>query len=86
MNTPYRICIGCKSKLPKSQLFRFTLSLQVDAAGQKQPGRGAYVCQNEACIAKAISAKPISRTLKASVENRAEQLETLLCQLRKKLA
>jgi len=45
-------------------------TIQHDATG-KTPGRGAYICKDEACITKAIKSKGFARSFKQKV---AEEL------------
>ncbi len=51
--TPQRMCVSCKARKNKSDLLRIVLmpdgEIVADPTGKK-PGRGAYVCKNEACI------------------------------------
>ena len=64
------MCVVCRKMLPKSTLARVALNKQgqiaVDA-GQKAPGRGAYVCQSPECRAKLVKAKALSRAFKREV-------------------
>lgn len=53
---PMRRCIGCMESKPKKELVRIVAStdgeLRLDPSG-KANGRGAYLCLNTDCIAKA---------------------------------
>ena len=40
--------------------------LTVDSIG-KNPGRGAYICRDELCLAKALKTKGLERSLKRGV-------------------
>ena len=48
--TPMRRCIGCRESFPQNQLIRLTFhdeAIHVDRDG-KSPGRGVYLCKNQA--------------------------------------
>ncbi len=66
--TPERRCTGCGEHRPKSELIRIVRQpsgkTEVDRTGKK-PGRGAYVCYDEKCLARAL--KRLSRSLSAEV-------------------
>lgn len=68
--TPQRICVGCQEFKDKRDLLRVVLTpegeLHIDRTG-KAAGRGAYLCPNEECFAKAYKAKRLERSLKRSV-------------------
>ena len=61
---PLRRCNGCGEMKPKKELIRVILTpdgmIELDLTG-KTNGRGAYVCRDEACFAKARKAKAIER-------------------------
>ena len=63
---PQRTCMGCNSKKDKKDLIRIVKNknneISIDKTG-KQDGRGAYICNNEQCLEKAIKTKRIERTL-----------------------
>ena len=63
---PQRTCMGCNSKKDKKDLIRIVKNknneISIDKTG-KQDGRGAYLCNNEQCLEKAIKTKRIERTL-----------------------
>lgn len=68
---PVRMCAGCGEHKPKKELVRVVRTPQgellLDLSG-KMAGRGAYVCHNAACLAKARKAKRIERALDCSVD------------------
>ncbi len=71
MKTPIRTCIICKSKADKASLLRINYKdnvLSVDNRGNK-PGRGAYVCNNSACIKK-LNMKSLNRAMKGNIDNK----------------
>jgi len=51
-----RQCLGCREHKPKRELLRVVRSpegeISLDPRGKK-PGRGAYICPDRACFAKA---------------------------------
>lgn len=68
---PLRKCIGCNEMKDKRELVRIVRSkegeISVDATGKK-PGRGAYICKNAECLAKAEKAKRLSKAFSAPIE------------------
>ena len=66
----YRTCTGCGEIKNKFEFLRIVKlpdgSVVLDKTG-KLPGRGAYVCDNKQCIAKALKSGKISRTLKTKL-------------------
>ncbi len=71
---PIRTCIGCRSRFPKKDLLRFVRdaagNLQTDPTG-KLPGRGAYVCQSQACINVTFKSQKINGHLRSNLSQRA---------------
>ena len=63
---PLRMCVGCRESKPKRELIRVVRapdgSVSMDPVGKK-PGRGAYVCRQESCLARAIKQKQLERQL-----------------------
>ncbi len=61
---PMRQCLGCREMKEKRQLIRVVKSpegeISLDFRGKK-PGRGAYVCPEAACLAKARKSKALER-------------------------
>ena len=61
---PMRQCVGCREMKPKRELIRVVKSpegaVSLDFKG-KLPGRGAYVCPQTACLARAKKAKALER-------------------------
>ena len=66
------MCIGCREMKPKKELIRVVKSpegeIDIDLKG-KAPGRGAYLCCNQACVDRAAK----SRLLEKAFERRIEQ-------------
>ena len=67
---PMRQCVGCREMKPKKELIRVVKSpeggISLDFRG-KAPGRGAYVCPEEACLKKAIKSKALERAFETSI-------------------
>lgn len=65
---PMRQCLGCREMKPKMELIRVVRSpegaVSLDFKG-KLPGRGAYVCPNPACLAKARKSRALERAFSA---------------------
>ena len=61
---PMRKCTGCGEMKPKKELIRVVRSpegdVSLDDTGKK-PGRGAYLCPDPACLAKARKGKRLER-------------------------
>ncbi|MDR0397510.1 MAG: YlxR family protein [Oscillospiraceae bacterium] len=61
-----RMCVGCRAMKPKKELARVVKSPQgavsLDRIG-KMPGRGAYVCRDAACLARAQKQRQLERAL-----------------------
>lgn len=80
---PMRQCLGCREMKPKRELIRVVRSpegdISLDFRG-KAPGRGAYVCRNADCLAKAIKSRALERAFSAQLppgltEKLGEQME-----------
>lgn len=67
---PMRQCLGCREMKPKRELIRVVKSpegeISLDFKGKK-PGRGAYVCPNAQCLARAEKSKALSRAFEAPI-------------------
>lgn len=67
---PVRRCCGCGEGKPKKELVRIVRSpegeVSLDATGKKA-GRGAYLCPNAACLAKARKKKSLERALAVAI-------------------
>lgn len=64
---PERTCVGCRIKRPKEELLRIVRKgegrIEVDPEG-KAPGRGAYVCRDPDCVARAFRKGALGRALR----------------------
>lgn len=67
---PERTCIGCGEKKEKKELIRIVRTeeggLLPDPTGRRN-GRGAYLCQNPACLEKAIKRKALQRSFREEI-------------------
>lgn len=72
-----RMCVGCRSMKPKKELLRVVHTPEgetlFDLTGKKS-GRGAYVCQDERCLDKAIKQRQLARALNSEVSQEAYEL------------
>jgi uncharacterized protein len=66
---PVRTCTGCRSKQARARLIRVARvadgTVSVDPTGSA-PGRGAYVCFDEACVERAWKSGNLARALRVS--------------------
>lgn len=69
---PQRTCMGCNEKKDKNMLIRVVKSndgeINIDKTG-KMPGRGAYICDKEECLEKAIKTKRIERVFETKIDD-----------------
>ena len=67
---PMRRCVGCMEQRPKRELIRVVRSpegeISFDTTGKKS-GRGAYLCPDPACLAKARKARRLERALECEI-------------------
>ena len=76
---PQRQCLGCREMKEKKSLIRVVRSpegeISLDFVGKK-PGRGAYVCPNPDCLAKARKSRALERAFSAQIPDQVyEALE-----------
>jgi len=67
---PQRSCLACRETRDRDRLIRFVLSPLgevVPDLDAKLPGRGAYTCNNAACLAAAVKQRQFSRAFKREV-------------------
>lgn len=80
---PVRQCVACREKKEKGQLVRVVRMpdgvIAVDTRG-KMPGRGAYLCKEEACLEKAVKSRALQRALECEIPQ--ETLEALRRQMK----
>lgn len=67
---PMRKCMGCAEHFPKMELIRVLRTpdgtIVLDATGKKS-GRGAYICNNPACLKKAKKARRLETSLECEI-------------------
>jgi predicted RNA-binding protein YlxR (DUF448 family) len=67
---PSRSCVACRTARPKRELLRVVRTPDgqtvVDPTG-RLAGRGAYVCNDVACIERAITKGALARALKITL-------------------
>lgn len=78
-----RLCLGCNEAKPKMQLIRIVKNkegeISVDFTGKKA-GRGAYICNDIACLNKLQKNKRLNRAFATEID------ETIYESLREELA
>ncbi|MBW8826723.1 MAG: YlxR family protein [Acidobacteria bacterium] len=80
---PVRTCVGCRVKRPQDELLRVIRrsdgTLEV---GRTLPGRGAWLCPDEACLGLALRRRALERALRGDLSDgsvaavRARMVET----------
>ena len=67
---PLRTCIACRQEKEKREMLRIVRNAQgqilLDFSG-KLPGRGAYICNGEACIKKLRKQRLLHKTFSQEV-------------------
>ena len=67
---PQRLCMGCRERKEKRAMIRVVRctdgQIQLDFSG-KLNGRGAYVCPNPDCLAKARKSRALERCLETPI-------------------
>lgn len=76
---PQRKCVGCQEMKNKQDLIRVVRSpegaVSLDFKG-KLPGRGAYVCPDPACLARARKSRALERAFGEQIPGEVyDQLE-----------
>ena len=73
---PMRQCVCCREMKPKKELIRVVRSpegeVSLDFKG-KLPGRGAYVCPDPACLARARKAKALERAFDTALPDQVHE-------------
>ncbi len=68
---PTRTCIACRKQNDKRNLLRIVKSdeyIKLDLTG-KLNGRGAYICNDIACIEKCIKSKALNRAFSCNIDS-----------------
>lgn len=67
---PLRMCIACREEKPKKEMLRIVKNaegeIRLDFSG-KLPGRGAYICNGEACVKKLRRYRLLNKTFSCEV-------------------
>ena len=67
---PMRTCIACKEEKPKKEMLRVVRNaageINLDFSG-KLAGRGAYICDSEACVKKLSRYKLLNKAFSQDV-------------------
>ena len=80
---PQRQCMGCRERKAKKEMIRVVRmtdgTVSLDFSG-KLNGRGAYICPDPQCLAKAQRSKALERSLEVSIpetvyEHLAKEME-----------
>lgn len=71
-HVPTRTCVGCRTNHPKRDLIRVVRDpegkVHLDLTG-KLSGRGAYLCQNDNCLEKAVKGRQLDRALQLTISS-----------------
>ena len=69
-SVPMRTCIACREMKPKKEMLRVVKNadgdISVDVTG-KAPGRGAYICNGDACLKKLGDKKLLHKAFSGNV-------------------
>ena len=69
---PMRTCIACRSEKPKRELIRIVKNKEnvfaVDRTG-KLSGRGAYICDDKACMQKLLKKRLLNHAFEMEVSD-----------------
>ena len=68
---PLRTCIACREEKPKREMLRIVKNaageIRLDFSGKKE-GRGAYICNNAACIKRLRKQRLLHKAFSAEVD------------------
>ena len=69
---PERMCCGCSEMIPKKELIRIVRTaeneVKLDFTGRLN-GRGAYICPDKECLAKARKSGRIARSFGCEISD-----------------
>lgn len=74
-HVPQRTCVICGQKRDKRSLTRVvytTEGLQIDSTG-KMEGRGAYLCEQDACWQRALTSPILGKALRMTLTDEDRQ-------------
>ena len=77
---PERMCVMCRHMKPKNELIRIVNGdggVVIDTTG-KLNGRGVYLCKCAECISKAVKGKSFIKQHGFTLEQVAQELESLI--------
>ncbi len=86
-HVPVRTCVACQSKKPQSELVRLVREKEggiLISPPRDVPGRGVYLCREQACWVDGIEKGRISRALRNSVTG--EDAAAIIAWARKSLS
>ena len=67
---PMRMCIACREMKPKKEMLRVVKNAEgeifIDYKG-KAAGRGAYICDSRACVAKLCKQKLLNKNFSCEI-------------------
>ncbi|MCE2511091.1 MAG: YlxR family protein [Acidimicrobiia bacterium] len=66
--SPVRTCIGCRTRRPGAELRRVRMDPSGALVVGPGPGRGAWLCADNACFEWARRRRAFARALRADVE------------------
>ena len=70
-NVPMRMCVVCRKSRPKQELIRIVKcpdgQTVLDRTG-KLNGRGTYVCPEDKCVQKALTARKLDRSMREALK------------------
>ena len=67
---PQRQCMGCRERKAKKEMIRVVRTTDGGVTldfGGKLNGRGAYICPDPQCLAKAQKSKALERSLEVAI-------------------
>ena len=67
---PQRQCMGCRERKAKRDMIRVVRMTDGNVSldfGGKMNGRGAYICPDPQCLAKAMKSKSLERSLEVAI-------------------
>jgi len=67
---PQRQCMGCRERKAKREMIRVVRGTDGNVSldfGGKMNGRGAYICPDPECLAKARRSKALERSLEVEI-------------------
>lgn len=68
-----RTCISCRKKADKNEFIRIVATqkkqVNIDLTGKKE-GRGAYICNKEECLNKALKTNKLTKVLKVNIDKK----------------